>query len=625
MTSSPAPANQPTRRATPVNTIAFYWRIAVKPHPQESLTLLFLMVGSAVLDAVSIGLAVPLLDVLTAQGPTPQGRIVSAVQTSLTALGINPTRPALVFTLLLVSTLFFLGRSVLSLLNVYWTAAVGVRMRRTMRVRLFEKFLNARYEPVSTRSRGTILQDINQPSESLCGSIIQLGYFLTGVLNSLIMVALLMYFSWWLTLVIGVLAVGGIQGWRWYADRRAAGHGRTLYGLTGAQNILQVDAIDGLKIVKARVLEHWMVARQDQLLAAEFKPELRLVFFQYGPLLVNELVAGLLVLSLGAITFLFPSLGVRFSLLAAFLLAIRRIAPAMATINRASVTLSRYRPHLEVIEEVLNALPQESRSGAQIDQVHDIQLIDVDFTYASRPNQPVLTRMTAGMSRGTVTAIVGPTGSGKSTVANLLMGFYEPQAGSILVNGGWLGQIDLHAWRRQVGYVPQDVFVFNATIRDNIVLGDESVSTAELERATRVAQLQEFVASLPEGYGTVVGDRGLRLSGGQCQRLAIARAILRQPQVLIFDEATSALDNLTERAVYEAISSLRRHAIVIVIAHRLSSIREADQILVLQGGRVVESGTHARLTQQRGMYARLYAQEERAAAPASQEEDYVAT
>jgi len=205
-----------------------------------------------------------------------------------------------------------------------------------------------------------------------------------------------------------------------------------------------------------------------------------------------------------------------------------------------------------------------------------------------------------------VTAIVGSTGSGKSTIANLLIGLYEPQAGSILVNSVDLQALDLHAWRARVGYVSQDIFVFNATIKDNIALWDESLSQDQIEWAARTAQLHEFIASLPEGYETVVGDRGVRLSGGQCQRLAIARAILRRPEVLIFDEATSALDNLTERAVYDAINALHHEAIVIVIAHRLSTVREANQIIVLQGGRVIEVGTHDLLVGRRGVYAKLY-------------------
>jgi ABC-type multidrug transport system fused ATPase/permease subunit len=210
------------------------------------------------------------------------------------------------------------------------------------------------------------------------------------------------------------------------------------------------------------------------------------------------------------------------------------------------------------------------------------------------------------MKRGEVTAIVGPTGAGKTTIVNLLMGLFQPSEGRILVDGYDLKEIYVKAWREKIGYVSQDVFLFNASIRDNIVLWEEKVLQVEVERAARVAQLHDFVQSLPHGYDTLVGDRGLRLSGGQCQRVAIARAIFRRPEVLIFDEATSALDNLTENVVYRAINALRKQATVVVIAHRLSTIRDADQIAVLSGGKVVELGTHASLVERRGIYAELY-------------------
>jgi ABC-type multidrug transport system fused ATPase/permease subunit len=210
------------------------------------------------------------------------------------------------------------------------------------------------------------------------------------------------------------------------------------------------------------------------------------------------------------------------------------------------------------------------------------------------------------MERGSVTAVVGPTGSGKSSIANLLVGLYRPTSGRILVDGVDLAELDLSAWRKRVGYVSQDTILFNASIRDNIALWNDSFKSEAIEEAARLAQLHDFVAGLPEGYDTQVGDRGLRLSGGQCQRVAIARAILMRPAVLVLDEATSALDNLTEKAVYEAIAALRANSIVVAIAHRLSTIKDADRIVVLESGHVVETGTHSSLIVEGGSYSRLY-------------------
>ena len=601
-----------------------YWRIAVRPHRREAAAIIGLMLAGAVLDAVSVGLTVPLLDVLTHQGEAVRSPIVESLRRLLASWGIVPQPNAMVVALLASLSLFFAVRSGLVLWAQCATAAIAIRLRRRIKVALFEKFLHARYEEIAKRARGTVVHDINDPAEALTAAMINLGYLCTGAFNSLIMTALLFYLSWWATLLVGGMALLGVQGWRWYADHRAARHGRILYDLRGEMHKLQVDAIDGLKVVKAHGLERRLTERQDQLSSAEFAPELAVNLFRYGPLLINELIAIGLVLGLGAITFLLPSAGLRVSMLVAFLLGVRRIAPALSAINAASVNLSKSSRDLEIIEEVMSGLPGERLGGRAVERVEEIALDGVSFAYASRPSKPVLIQLSASMRRGTVSALVGPTGAGKSTVANLLLGLYDPQAGAIRVNGVDLRALDLAAWRGRIGYVSQDIFVFNASIHDNIALGDQDVSAEQVAWAARTAQLDVFIDALPDGYDTLVGDRGLRLSGGQCQRLAIARAVLRRPDVLIFDEATSALDNLTERAVYNAISALRRQAVVIVIAHRLSTVREADQILVIQAGRIAEQGTHEALMSQRGVYAGLYEEDARTGSREARAEDAVA-
>jgi len=421
--------------------------------------------------------------------------------------------------------------------------------------------------------------------------------------------------------MVGILAIGGVQVLRRILDQRAYSCGRVISQLGRDLAKLEVDSIDGLKVVKAHVLESKMVEKQQSLLEAEARPMLQVVIFRNGPMFINEVAASLIVLGLGAMTFLAPSMGLHFSTLVAFLLAIRKVSPAMASINAASVELNRVKPDLEVFDEILHLMPPEKHGQQSVERVEELRLADISFYYVSRPEERVLKSVDLVMKRGSVTAIVGPTGSGKSTIANLFVGLLTPRLGTISVNGVDLQQLSMSAWRRKVGYVCQDTFLFNATLRENIALWDETVSQADVEWAAGVAQLHEFVMTLPEGYDTVVGDRGLRLSGGQCQRVAIARAILRHPEVLIFDEATSALDNLTERAVYEAISALRKDAIVIVIAHRLSTIKGADQIAVLRSGRVIELGTHESLLNRGGAYADLYEGEDngRAEGPAALE------
>ena len=225
---------------------------------------------------------------------------------------------------------------------------------------------------------------------------------------------------------------------------------------------------------------------------------------------------------------------------------------------------------------------------------------------AARRAPPVLDGVDLVVPPGETHAIVGATGAGKSTVVKLLLRLYDTNAGRIVLDGVDVRTVPLAELRRAVGYVGQDVFLFQGTVRENLAYGRPDAGDAELERAARLAEAHDFIVELPEGYDTVVGERGQKLSGGQRQRLSIARAILKDPAVLVLDEATSAVDNETEAAIQRSLEIVGRDRTVIVIAHRLSTVRHADRIHVLEAGRIVESGTHDALVEERGLYAALW-------------------
>jgi subfamily B ATP-binding cassette protein MsbA len=234
----------------------------------------------------------------------------------------------------------------------------------------------------------------------------------------------------------------------------------------------------------------------------------------------------------------------------------------------------------------------------------------VTFTYG---DEPVLRDVSLAARRGQIVALVGPSGAGKSTLVDLIPRFHEPTSGRILLDDVDTREIRLDALRALVGIVSQDTVLFNDTVRANIAYGaSERYTDAQIEAAARAANAHGFIAELPQGYATVLGERGTRLSGGQRQRIAIARALLVDPPILILDEATSALDTESERLVQEAVDRLLAHRTVFVIAHRLSTVQHADQILVLDRGAIVERGTHAELLAVGGVYARLHAMQFRA-------------
>jgi ATP-binding cassette, subfamily B, bacterial len=225
---------------------------------------------------------------------------------------------------------------------------------------------------------------------------------------------------------------------------------------------------------------------------------------------------------------------------------------------------------------------------------------------ADRRRRPVLDGFDLVVPSGETHAIVGSTGAGKSTVVKLLLRLYDTNAGRIAIDGVDVRNVPLAELRRAIGYVGQDVFLFQGTVRENLAYGRPDADDAELERASRLAEAHDFIVELPDGYDTVVGERGQKLSGGQRQRLSIARAILKDPAVLVLDEATSAVDNETEAAIQRSLELVGRDRTVIVIAHRLSTVRHADRIHVLEAGRIVESGTHDALLEDRGLYAALW-------------------
>jgi len=262
---------------------------------------------------------------------------------------------------------------------------------------------------------------------------------------------------------------------------------------------------------------------------------------------------------------------------------------------------------MQLMFEVLERPPEiVDRPGARDLEPGNagVRFESVSFAYDAA--RPILHDVSFSITPGEKVAVVGPSGAGKSTLARLLFRFYDTPRGRILINGQDISEVTQASLRRAIGIVPQDTVLFNDTLYYNIAYARPDASRDEIEQAARLANIHNFIAGLPEGYDTVVGERGLKLSGGEKQRMAIARAVLKNPPVLVFDEATSSLDSHSEQSILDALREVAEHHTTLVIAHRLSTIIDADQILVMQGGRIIETGVHQALLEQNGAYARLW-------------------
>tara|TARA_Y100001936_G_C16075103_1_gene673500 strand:+ start:408 stop:2096 length:1689 start_codon:yes stop_codon:yes gene_type:complete len=294
-----------------------------------------------------------------------------------------------------------------------------------------------------------------------------------------------------------------------------------------------------------------------------------------------------------------------FPILAVFAVGMYRVLPLAAASSAQFMALAALVPSAETVSNILVEQPLNEKGRGLSPMVDKIEFQNVSFSYSNQ--EEVLKNVSLNFQNNKYYGVVGVSGSGKSTIIDLIAGFYKPQKGKVLIDGIDLGKVDKRTWLPQLGLISQDSFIYSGTIEDNICFGvnQKDRDQNRIREATRIAFANEFIEMLPQGYQTIVGEKGVKLSGGQRQRLGIARALYLDPPVLIFDEATSSLDANSEKMVQNAIDSLQGKRTVIVVAHRLSTLTNADYIYVIENGEITEKGTHQQLKNGKGLYSNL--------------------
>ena len=505
-----------------------------------------------------------------------------------------------------------LAANLVGLLESYLNVWVSQQISFDMRNRMFRHLQGMSQRFFTGSHQGNLItrmtSDIAGVQQTLAGTFTSI---ISNILT-LVVAAVAMYQKNWILATVGLVIVPLFA----LPTRRA---GKTRWTLTREAQESQDEingilnetlSVSGQLLVKLFGREAYEAARYEaankrmvklnirQNMAGRWFRVVLSTFSSIGPMLVY-LIGGILMirhgadLSVGDITVLVTLLG-------------RMYGPVNSLLNmqvdwiRSMALFTRIFEYFDLPQEVKNApdaITPKSMRG-------DIAFESVSFSY--EPDRQILNNISFDLNSGRTIAIVGPSGSGKSTVISLLLRLYDVSGGRITVDGIDIRKLDLAFLRRNIGLVSQDTYLFNGSIRDNLLYAKPDATDSQLVEACTKANIHDFIASLPLGYDTQVGNRGLKLSGGEKQRLSIARVLLKDPAVVVFDEATSSLDSIAESLIQEAVAPMLAERTSIVIAHRLSTILASDEILVLQAGRIVQRGRHHDLLAQGGLYARLY-------------------
>ncbi|MBU1121687.1 MAG: ABC transporter ATP-binding protein/permease [Candidatus Omnitrophica bacterium] len=575
----------------------FIYEIFKKFSRLFTITVL-LIVFVSILEAASLLTIGPLVDFLVhpdLQNISPlTQKIVKIVESFGVSLELK--------NYLLIFAVFIIVSSAFRIIARHAVLKTKYAVIRGLMMGTFEDFFNAQWQFFSSRKQGVFINTFIREFNIIGGAFGAMATFFASIIQLLFCLAVPFYLSWQVTMISLVTA--------FLLSLPFIFLGKTCYRLgglsTSTANRMGSVIQESFSLSKI-ILGFGNQQKSIDSLAYDFDAHCQATLkSQTIGLAIPVLYRPLGVIVLAVALFSSRYFGIPLSEVVVLLLALLQGVIYIGDLTATKNSLDNFFPSYEQVNKLRIAAKQlKQTSGGKTFSGFDREIMVDNVSFAYLNNEAVLKNINLKITKGKMIAIVGESGAGKSTLVDMVMGFYEPMAGQITFDDISLEEFDINSYRRRIGYVPQNSILFNMTIRENLIWAKENAGEEEIKYACQLSNAAEFIESFPEKYDTVVGDRGVRLSGGQLQRIALARAILRKPDLLILDEATSSLDTHSERAIQRAVENIAKETTVIVIAHRLSTIVNADFVYVLKGGEVIEEGTYWELIKMNGHFDRM--------------------